>query len=945
MLKPEKIIAITSLAIAMMILPRDLFAQLPPGQVFADVPQSDTGYAATLALFQLGISVGCDSTPDFCPGQTLIRQDMAAFIVKAWSARLYNNSTAFTPANQTPYFSDVPLGAPQFQFVQKLYELGITGGVQVPTYLNGVLTPGLYAPSSTLSNYQIAVFLSRARALADNGCATAYFTVAKPFTVSTNPDCSPNNFPSGTLPDNTPEMPYFSDVCSPTDYFPNCAVNPIQGYNPNERYYSFIQRLGDLSVFQAPSTVIGYPGCAACVFNENELILRRQMAIWTVQGMGLQPESVLSMNSPGVSGGPNAYSVLPTITVQFTFTLNNQTATAGQPPPVTEYGSFVLARTSTNSFDNAPLYCNGAYAEADLKLFDGTPTNEVFAYNQPLADSGCTVSLVSVGPATGGTPGKVAVLNFTFTPAVPSGQYNVFHEVTYSVGADPWENVGTLTVQTPPQLSPAPTVTLTDTTQASGYYFAGDSYTATVTGPTTPANLPVSLTKDGVNYGIQGSLDGSGNFAAAGGFATAEIGNHVSTWYVGGAQAGQPLIYSVFSKTTVGPTGNPNSFNAPPDVPICNDLTGNWIATDTTSRSNGSEIDMVPNGTGWTGMIFFSSITGCSVQSMDASGQLNPDGTFTVKGSQPNRYDNCGSKVATSITLNFSLSGNSCSSGVGTAESDITPNPVRVSLATKKKANTSTPTNTPPSPHYLVQYAAYIPVDNIPGPRPCLYLGLPNLNFAPGLYFPTYEGDAYRYTYRVSQSVLLIPGAQHNYPIFVNAGPTRNYGAGAPSGPPDSSGFPTLASVAPPDRYEGIYAGNDEDQIPDDCYKWNKKGRAKTTGMGPDQMSLVYGTPQSVANFSGASKNPLELQLLTPPITWNLRVTIDESTPGSPKAFVTGIHTCYPAHNLKFNNFLVYDSQARYGMPRENTTQYLAECLTGRKPQVSVNIGPIAIPQ
>src|SRR5215469_3812209 len=71
------------------------FAQLPPGQVFADVPSTDPEYAATTTLFQLGISVGCDPTPDFCPTVSLNRGDMAAFIIKAWSARAFNDPDGF----------------------------------------------------------------------------------------------------------------------------------------------------------------------------------------------------------------------------------------------------------------------------------------------------------------------------------------------------------------------------------------------------------------------------------------------------------------------------------------------------------------------------------------------------------------------------------------------------------------------------------------------------------------------------------------------------------------------------------------------------------------------------------------------------------------------------------------------------------------------------------
>ena len=665
MLKTEKLIAITSLAIAIIMLPRDLFAQLPPGQVFGDVPQSDTGYVATLTLFQLGISVGCDTTPDFCPDATLVRGDMAAFVVKAWSARLYNNSTAFASANQQPYFSDVPASHPQFQFVQKLYELGITGGVQAPTYANGVLTPGLYAPSGTLSNYQIAVFLSRARALADNGCSTAYFPSAKPFPVSTDPGCSPNNFPSKTS-----ELPYFSDVCSPTVTFSNCAANP------NEFYYSFIQRLGDLSVFQTPSTVIGYPGCSTCVFNENQLILRRQMAIWIVQGMGLQPESLLSMNTPGVSGGPNSYSVLPTITVQFTFTLNDQTATAGQPPPVTEYGNFFLANTNSNSFDNAPVYCKGAYAEADLKLFDGTPTNEVFAYNQPLADSGCTVSLVSVGPATGGTPGKVAVLNFTFTPAVPSGQYNVFHEVVYSVGADPWENVGTLTIQTPPQLNPAPTVTLTDTTQNSGNYVVADNYSFKVTAPASAAGLPVSKSVNGVFYGNVGNVGSDGTFTSSGTWNTADLGTNKYFWYVNGIQAGQILIQVGGRGAILSPSVDelplavaPLSIAFPSasgSTNNCDDISGDWTDTGDpyfTYALGSSGGTLNPGSTA-------SFATLCGPITWDATGSLQSDGTWQITLSNGSSNP-CGTHGLTT----YAVVAPGCSSASVSGSTDLPPQP------------------------------------------------------------------------------------------------------------------------------------------------------------------------------------------------------------------------------------------------------------------------------
>jgi hypothetical protein len=59
------------------------------------VATGDAEYAATTAMFQLGLSIGCNSVPDFCPTQSLLRQDTAAFIVRAWSARIWNDPEGF----------------------------------------------------------------------------------------------------------------------------------------------------------------------------------------------------------------------------------------------------------------------------------------------------------------------------------------------------------------------------------------------------------------------------------------------------------------------------------------------------------------------------------------------------------------------------------------------------------------------------------------------------------------------------------------------------------------------------------------------------------------------------------------------------------------------------------------------------------------------------------
>jgi hypothetical protein len=100
----------------------------------------------------------------------------------------------------------------------------------------------------------------------------------------------------------------------------------------------------------------------------------------------------------------------------------------------------------------------------------------------------------------------------------------------------------------------------------------------------------------------------------------------------------------------------------------------------------------------------------------------------------------------------------------------------------------------------------------------------------------------------------------------------------------------------------------------------------------------------ATVNFVGSGQNPLEYTGPgSPSISWNLTVTINESNPAVPTAQVSGTHTCYPAHNVKVNGTVVYDSQTNYGMPAANSVAYLAECLTGALPPVQVAIPPTPV--
>ena len=163
-------------------------------QYFADVGVGSQYYNATTAMYGLKITSGCLEAPArFCPTDNLTRGQMAVFIIRAWSLRLWGDPEAFrtyAPPSGNPYFADLTNTSDfQFPYVQKMLELGIT---------NGCLTgPLRFCPWDTALNAHIAVFTTRARTLSDSQC--------------TSP-CSVDGF------QNSPS-PYFSDVPQGHDFF------------------------------------------------------------------------------------------------------------------------------------------------------------------------------------------------------------------------------------------------------------------------------------------------------------------------------------------------------------------------------------------------------------------------------------------------------------------------------------------------------------------------------------------------------------------------------------------------------------------------------------------------------------------------------------------------------------------------------------------------------
>lgn len=115
----------------------------PEAPYFEDVPPSDPFFKFVQKFRELNITLGCMATR-FCPDGPVLREQMAAFIMRA----KYGSSFSSAPA---PYFTDVPNTNSFFPFIQKMRETGITLGC----------TATQYCPGSPTTREQMAAFLIR----------------------------------------------------------------------------------------------------------------------------------------------------------------------------------------------------------------------------------------------------------------------------------------------------------------------------------------------------------------------------------------------------------------------------------------------------------------------------------------------------------------------------------------------------------------------------------------------------------------------------------------------------------------------------------------------------------------------------------------------------------------------------------------------------------------
>ena len=141
------------------------------------------------------------------------------------------------------------------------------------------------------------------------------------------------------------------------------------------------------------------------------------------------------------------------------------------------------------------------------------------------------------------------------------------------------------------------------------------------------------------------------------------------------------------------------------------------------------------------------------------------------------------------------------------------------------------------------------------------------------------------------------------------------------------------------DKTSGLSSGGEllNDSVLHDCYKLDNHGFAPITGMN----IVINGNPATrlaSARMYGGASNPLvPAPYPSPPIDWDVTVTVSKAVPTSPQYTVQVRHDCYPSHEVFIGTQLIHN-----WTPTSNSIFYIANCLGGFDQVVSgPNSGPI----
>jgi Zn-dependent metalloprotease len=116
---------------------------------FVDVTESIRPYAE--AMLDAGVTAGCLYTPPnryYCPDGYVTRTQMAIFLLRA------KHGGSWTPPAATGIFADVPLSNSYVNWIEALYNEGITSGCTT--------SPLNYCPDAPVTRAQMAIFILRA---------------------------------------------------------------------------------------------------------------------------------------------------------------------------------------------------------------------------------------------------------------------------------------------------------------------------------------------------------------------------------------------------------------------------------------------------------------------------------------------------------------------------------------------------------------------------------------------------------------------------------------------------------------------------------------------------------------------------------------------------------------------------------------------------------------
>ncbi len=115
------------------------------GGSFTDVASASLFYSSIETVLHNGVTAGCGGGDTFCPADTVTRQQMAVFLLKAKEGAAYT-----PPACVTPVFDDVPCASPFAPWINELSARGVTAGCGGGT---------TYCPTDPTNRQQMAVFL------------------------------------------------------------------------------------------------------------------------------------------------------------------------------------------------------------------------------------------------------------------------------------------------------------------------------------------------------------------------------------------------------------------------------------------------------------------------------------------------------------------------------------------------------------------------------------------------------------------------------------------------------------------------------------------------------------------------------------------------------------------------------------------------------------------